>query len=130
MNPKKSGVLAGKKILVVEDTDSNYELIRVNLLSIGAIIERAIFGEDAVKMIAGSQKFDLIIMDTKLPGMDGYETTRKIRELDKDIPIIANTAYAFAGEEKKALRAGSTAYLPKPTLKEDLIETITNLLSE
>ena len=124
MNSNQTVNLKGKKILVVEDTESNYELIRINLLSTGASLERATFGEEALRMIAGPLKYDLIIMDVKLPGMGGYETTLKIRELDKHIPIIANTAYALIGEETKALQAGCTAYLPKPTSKDELLEAI------
>ncbi len=124
MKSNRTVKLEGKKILVVEDTDSNYELIRINLHSTGATLERAIFGEEALRMIAGPLKYDLIIMDIRLPGMGGYETTRKIRELDKHIPIIANTAYALIGDETKALQAGCTAYLPKPTSKDELMEAI------
>lgn len=129
MNPENVNALKGRKILVVEDTDSNFQLIRVTLLPTGAEVDRAEFGEEALyKLSEDSKKYDLIIMDIKLPGMDGYEVTRKLRQVNNKIPIIANTAFAMIGEEEKALEAGCNAYISKPTDRTILLNTIYTLI--
>lgn len=128
MKTDTTEILKGKQILVVEDTDSNYNLIKYTLLPTGAEIDRAMNGEQALQMFSGAKVYDLIIMDVRLPGMDGYVVTRKIREKDKNIPIVANTAYAVIGEEEKALRNGCNAYLPKPTDRGQFVATIFRLI--
>ena len=113
----------------MEDTDSNFKLMRVILLSAGAGVDRAINGKQAIQMIFSEMVYDLIIMDIKLPGNDdGYDVTRKIREKDKNIPIVANTAYAIIGEKEKAIEAGCNAYIVKPTIRPLLLNTITELI--
>jgi two-component system, cell cycle response regulator DivK len=128
MNSNGTDHLKQKHILIVEDVDSNFEVMRVTLLSSGLIIDRAANGEEALEKFRGEINYDLIIMDIKLPGINGYEVTRIIRETDKKIPIIANTAYALAGEQERAIKAGCTAYFSKPTDYTELISTISSLL--
>ena len=127
-NPENINTLKGKNILVVEDTESNFQLIRVTLLPTGAVVDRAEFGEEALQKISEESQYDLIIMDIKLPGMNGYEVTRKIREVNNKVPIIANTAFAMIGEEEKALKAGCNAYISKPTDRNLLLDTINSLI--
>jgi len=121
-------VFHGKRILVVEDTDSNFQLMNKVLSPCGALIERAVNGEKALKMIGNDEAFDMIIMDIKLPGMDGYEITRKIREKNIRIPIISHTAYALEGDREKSLEAGCTDYLSKPTERIQFLRTLANYL--
>ena len=67
-------------------------------------------------------------MDIKLPGIDGYEATRRIREINRDIPIIANTAYAMEGDREKSIEAGCNDYIAKPTDRKQLIELVRKYL--
>lgn len=129
MKAETTEILKGKQILVVEDTDSNFNLIRYTLSPTGAEIDRAINGEQALQMFSCAKVYDLIIMDVRLPGLDGYEVTRSIREMDRNIPIVANTAYAVNGEKEKALKNGCNAYLAKPTDRSQFIGTIARLIN-
>jgi len=107
--------LKGKplKILIAEDDESNFFLIKEILLENNHIINRVTNGYSAVSS-ARNEVFDVILMDIKMPDLDGLESTRLIREFDKNIPIIAVTAYAFDSDEERALNAGCNAYIPKP----------------
>jgi len=122
------GSWKGKKVLVVEDTDSNYQLIDQVLKPTGISIERAANGETAMEKYFGDGSFDMIIMDIKLPGMDGYQTTKKIREKDTNVPIIAYTAYAMDGDREKSIRAGCNTYFAKPANSLSMLQTISGLI--
>ncbi len=102
-----------KTILVAEDNDSNYLLLS-NILRRSYNLVRAVNGEEAVKLCLGGPRPDLILMDIKMPIMDGLEATRKIRETDKEVYIIALTAHAFEEDRKKALEAGCNGFMTKP----------------
>ena len=115
---------AEKRILVVEDDTSNFMLLYEILKSSGASIMRAENGNEALKLLTEDRKPDLIIMDIKLPGIDGYEATRRIREINWKIPIIANTAYAMEGDRQKSIEAGCNEYIAKPTDRKLLINLI------
>ena len=104
-----------KRILVVEDQEDNRRILRDLLTSVGYELVEAVSGEDGVLM-AETQAPDLILMDIQLPGLDGYEATRRIKanvEL-RQIPIIAVTSYALSGDDAKAFEAGCDAYVSKP----------------
>jgi len=125
------GSWKGKEVLVVEDTESNYQLIEQVLTQTGISIERASDGAAALdKYFEEGSSFDLIIMDIKLPGLDGYETIRKIRERDKTVPIISYTAYARDGDREKSMEAGCNAYFAKPTSSISLLIAISGLLDK
>lgn len=115
--------LAGKRILVVEDEESNYDLIRVYLKKYKPIITWAKDGQNAVEVFKNSQ-FDLILMDIQLPIMNGIEATKVIKEFNNQIPIIAQTAYAMSQDRQKALDAGCNDYISKPMKRKDLISLI------
>ena len=104
-----------RRILVIEDQEDNRRILRDLLTSVGYEIIEAETGEDGVAR-AESERPDLILMDIQLPGLDGYEATRRIKaqpDLNK-IPIIAVTSYALSGDEVKAREAGCDAYVTKP----------------
>ena len=81
-------------------------------------------GKDSVLMVKEYPEIDLVLMDIKLPVMDGIEATRKIKKLRPRLPVIAQTAYALNNERRKALEAGCDDYLTKPIRLELLMETI------
>jgi two-component system cell cycle response regulator DivK len=104
-----------KRILVVEDHEDNRQILRVLLGSAGYKMIEAHDGETALTT-AASERPDLILMDIQLPGLDGYEVTRRIKADPalRSIPIIAVTSYALSGDEDKARAAGCAAYVAKP----------------
>ena len=118
-----------KKILVVEDNQINMYLSCRILKSSGYEVIEARSGEEGVEL-AIKEKPDLIIMDIQLPGIDGYEATKRLRksEADGEIPIIALTSYAMAGDKKKALKAGCTGYIEKPINPETFMDEIKKFL--
>ena len=116
------------RLLVAEDTDSNYLLVSLMLRREFDIV-RASDGEEAVK-ICRELKPAAILMDVKMPGMDGLEATRRIRAFDPSVPIVAVTAFAYDRDRQKALDAGASEYLSKPLNGERLRQTLRELLSE
>ncbi len=113
-------VLINKRIMVVEDDSANYLFIESFLKRTQAEITWAKDGVHAVDLYKESNNYDLILMDIRMPRLNGIEATRKIRELNDKIPIIALTAYAFTNDKEKALQAGCNGYLSKPVKVEDL----------
>ncbi len=112
-----------KRILVVEDNEDNRRILLYRLKKIGEFeIVEAANGEEAVAAVEAGAP-DLIFMDLKMPVMDGWEATRRIRALavGATIPIIALTAQAMAGDEQKALANGCNDYLAKPVVDPELV---------
>ncbi len=112
-----------KKILIVEDNLMNQKLASIILHNNGFEVIIARNGKKAVEVL-GRQTVDLILMDIQMPVMDGYKTTKAIRELNITTPIIATTAHALSGEKEKCLQAGMNDYLPKPFRETDLLNKI------
>ena len=104
-----------RRILVVEDHEENRNIMRDLLTAAGYEMLEALTGEEGVAR-AESERPDLILMDIQLPGLDGYEATRRIKAIPalNAIPIIAVTSYALSGDDVKALEAGCDAYVTKP----------------
>ena len=104
-----------KKALIIEDNENNLYLISFMLKQNGYEVISANSGEKGVEKAATGEA-DFILMDIQLPDIDGLEATRRIRAIPRarEIPIIAITSYAMAGDEQKALDAGCTGYLRKP----------------
>jgi two-component system cell cycle response regulator DivK len=118
-----------KRILVVEDQEDNRQIIRDLLSATDYEIIEAESGEEALAAVA-KQRPDLILMDIQLPGMDGYEATRRIKADPalRSITIIAVTSYALSGEEQKARAAGCDEYVPKPYSPRQLLAKIRQYL--
>jgi PAS domain S-box-containing protein len=116
------------KILVAEDEESNYYLILAMLRSCGFNIVRAVNGREAVEMISRSSDFSMILMDIKMPEMDGFRATMEIRKLNASIPIIAQTAYAHPTDKARALESGCNDYISKPYSKTQLLGLIEKYL--
>ena len=114
-----------KRILIIEDHESNIYLISFILKNHGYNVIEARSGEEGIAL-ACNVRPDLIIMDIQLPGIDGLETTRRIRRSEGDgkIPIIVLTSYAMIGDRERALAAGCTGYIEKPINPETFINEI------
>ena len=117
------------RILLVEDNDFNRDMLSRRLKRRGYEIIDAADGEQAV-MLAGTHAPDLILMDINLPGMDGWEATRRIRKnaATASIPIIALTAHAMSGDREKTMGAGCNEYETKPVNFEGLLSKMEHLL--
>jgi signal transduction histidine kinase len=116
-------------ILIVEDEETNFQYIS-EIFDISDIkIIRAINGKAAVDVCRENNGISLVLMDMKMPGMDGYEATKLIREFRPDIPIIAQTAYALSDEKEAALNAGCNEYISKPFKKEQLLSLVSKVIS-
>lgn len=107
--------MAQRTVLVVDDHQDNRRILRDLLRSAGYEVLEATTGEDGVAE-AKARTPDLILMDIQLPGIDGYEATRRIKADDalRRIPLIVVTSYALSGDDAKALAAGADAYVAKP----------------
>jgi len=104
-----------KRILVIEDQEDNRQIVRDLVTASGYELIEATTGEEGLE-VAARERPDLILMDIQLPGIDGYEVTRRIKANPKlrKIPIIAVTSYALSGDDKKAFAAGCDGYVTKP----------------
>jgi len=116
---------------VTEDHEENRRILRDLLTSAGYEIIEAVTGEEGVTL-AETQRPDLILMDVQLPGVDGYEATRRIKGnvALRQIPIIAVTSYALSGEDVKAREAGCDGYVAKPFSPRALLGKIREYLRE
>jgi len=124
----------GKRLLVVEDNDLNAEIAQTLLDMVGIVAERAAEGLQAVQMFeqAPVGYYDGILMDIRMPVMDGLEATKRIRTLEKEdsrtIPIIAMTANAFDQDMKKSIDSGMNGHLTKPIDVNKLYEVLQQTL--
>jgi CheY-like chemotaxis protein len=124
----------GNRILLVEDDEMSRSTVARLLEKRGATVVPAENGREALDILAGEERFDLILMDVKMPVMDGSEATRRIRSdtsgrFDPDIPIIAVTAYAMAGDREKFLAQGMNGYVVKPVDAKVLFEAVERIMA-
>jgi CheY-like chemotaxis protein/two-component sensor histidine kinase len=119
-------VIAGKKVLVVDDDVRNIFSLTSVLEDHGMNVRFAENGKDALQALKEDPQVDAILMDVMMPEMDGYETTRAIREMDefKSLPIIALTAKAMKGDREKCIAAGASDYITKPVDTEQLLSLL------
>jgi two-component system cell cycle response regulator DivK len=119
-----------KRILVVEDHEDNRQILRDLLGNAGYDMVEAETGEDGLTA-AAAQRPDLILMDIQLPGIDGYETTRRLKADPalRTVPIIVVTSYALSGDDAKAREAGCDAYVTKPYSPRQLLAKIREYLA-
>lgn len=116
-----------KTILIVEDNENNYQLLNFMLKRTYNILH-ATDGQEAVDMFKANNP-DIILMDIKMPIKDGYQATSEIREISKEIPIIAVTAYAFDSDREKVMANAFTGYVTKPVDEKALMDIITKSLN-
>ncbi len=114
-----------KRVLVVEDQEDSMQIMHDMLASVGYQVIKAVTGYEGVAM-AESHKPDLILMDIQLPGLDGYQAARRIKDNAalRHIPVIAVTSYALDGEEGRAEEAGCDAYFSKPVSPRALLAEV------
>ena len=112
------------KILVAEDDETSENLMAINIKMFGREILSAATGAEAVETCRANPDIDLVLMDLKMPVLDGYEATRQIRQFNTGVVIVAQTAYALPGDRVKAIDAGCNEYLAKPINKDDLMNLI------
>ncbi len=119
------------RALIVEDNPINQEVARAQLAALGISADIVADGPAALEALS-RQRYEVVLMDCQLPGLDGYETTRRLRGVEKDrrTPVIAVTAHALRGEREKCLAAGMDDYLAKPFHLEDLRAALGRLLPE
>jgi PAS domain S-box-containing protein len=130
LNNNSSGKMENseKLILVAEDDPANFVLMKFNLKLPGVRLLHVENGKDAVDACKENKSIDLVLMDIKMPFMDGLEATRQIKIFRKDLKIIAVTAYAFDGDYEAAMEAGCDDYVVKPVRKDNLLSVINKYL--
>ncbi|MCF8372502.1 MAG: PAS domain S-box protein [Bacteroidales bacterium] len=120
--------LKGNLILIAEDEESNFRLLKAWVERTGANIVWVKDGQEAVDYIAGNPQIDLILMDVKMPRLNGYKATQLIKQMQPDIPIVVQTAYALSGDVEKAMLSGCNSYVSKPVSKSKLYKELTKYL--
>ncbi|MEZ5197335.1 MAG: tetratricopeptide repeat protein [Bacteroidales bacterium] len=118
----------GKTIMIAEDEDSNFELLKASIYRTKIKIVRAFNGEEAVDLIRNNGKVNLILMDIRMPKMNGYEATRVIKSFKPELPVVSITAYAMSEDETKSIEAGCDMYISKPIRPAKLLSIIDGFL--
>lgn len=116
--------ISGLKILIAEDDEASEKLIKIMFKKFAKEILIARNGIDAVEICKKNPDIDLILMDIQMPKLDGYKATRQIRNFNKEVVIIAQSAYALMGDKEKIIAAGCNDHVLKPINKDELLEII------
>ncbi len=116
------------KILIAEDEQINFFYLEEVLSELNVEIIRAVNGVEAVDLFAKNQDVDLILLDIKMPKMDGYQAVKLIKGINPDVPVIAQTAYAMKTDRQKSLDTGFDEYISKPIKEADLLKKIKKFL--
>jgi CheY-like chemotaxis protein len=122
---------SGKRLLIVDDIEMNRDLLQAYLRAAKLVPVLAASGEEAVDL-ASKEAFDLILMDVRMPGMDGLEATRRIRAMPAPlgrVPILGVTAHAFAEQVADCLAAGMDGHIAKPLAYDALMEAISDIVA-
>ena len=117
-----------KRVLIAEDNDSNY-ILMTYILKNRYEFERAVDGQQAVDMVM-TGRFDLVLMDIKMPKMDGLDATKLIKEKNPEMPVIALTANAFESDRQMAIEAGCVEFLTKPISSQRCLAAIAQFVGE
>lgn len=126
---KQATDFTGNTILIAEDDAISYSYLRKILQPENLILLRAVNGMEAVKLCRENTDISMVLMDIKMPVLDGYEATREILSIRPGLPVIATTAYAFEDDRRKAIECGCVDYISKPIGKEKLLKIIKTHLS-
>jgi CheY-like chemotaxis protein len=120
--------LHGRCFLVVEDVESNYLYLEKLLTDSGAEVIWAQTGKEAISLASGMDSIDMVLMDIRMPDMNGYDITREIKKIKPSLTVIAQTAYAMKSDEKDAFDAGCSAHISKPIKIPELKKIISQYL--
>ncbi|PIQ30269.1 MAG: hypothetical protein COW63_10200 [Bacteroidetes bacterium CG18_big_fil_WC_8_21_14_2_50_41_14] len=123
-NAQTQSIVKQLKLLIIEDDPTSTMFASIVLKDISGEILTAGNGVDGLNICRKNPDIDLILMDVKMPQMDGYEVTKQIRAFNKEVIIIAQTAYGLAGDREKAIEAGCNDYISKPINRIELREMI------
>jgi PAS domain S-box-containing protein len=115
-------------IIIAEDNEVNYMYLRQLLKGVEADLTWALNGVEVVNLVKNNPNIDLILMDIKMPIMDGYEATQVVKKIRPNLPIVAQTAYAMSGDREKATEAGCDDYISKPINREKFLQMVERLL--
>jgi len=118
-----------KVVMVVEDEPINFYYLSELLSTSGLTLINAKSGEEAIEICQNNNKIDLVLMDIQLPLISGYEATKKIKSINKGLPIIAQTAHFLNDEKKKAIKAGCNGYISKPIDTDELYSIFNKFLN-
>ncbi len=120
----------GKKILIVDDSESIREVVSFTLENAGHDVLIAVDGEDALKFLDGSEQIDLIITDLHMPKMDGIELIKKVRQMSdfQYIPILFLTTESQASKKMEAKESGATGWIIKPFVPEKLLAALNKVI--
>ncbi|MBV5314575.1 MAG: response regulator [Prolixibacteraceae bacterium] len=118
------------KVLIAEDDEASERLLGIEVKKLSKEIIRVRTGFEAVVAFRNNPDIDLILMDIQMPGMDGYEATRQIRQMNKEVVIIAQTAFGLSGDREKAIEAGCNDYIAKPIKNAELRRLIEKYFSK
>jgi len=118
----------GKTILIAEDEDSNYLYLEAVLMKTGARLLWARNGQEAVNLCKENPDVTLVLMDLQMPHLNGYEARKEIKNIFPHIIQVAQTAFAMADDEKRAMDAGFDAYISKPIRKNNLLALVEQFL--
>jgi len=121
---KTDGLRILSTVLIAEDDDTNKLVLQIMLKNLAPHILLASTGKEAIEICRNNKNIDLILMDIRMPELNGYEATRQIREFNKDVLIIAQTAYGLTGDREKAIKTGCNDYIAKPIKNEELLALI------
>lgn len=120
-------ILKGKRILVVEDEEMNWHLIRDILEIYDAECTWAEYGQKAIDLVTQGNIYDAVLMDINMPNMNGFEATRILKEIKPDLPIMVQTAFAMEEEIRKCYESGCNLHICKPYSVADLSNQLTRL---
>ena len=124
MDSQKNYDWSDKVILIAEDVETSKRYFKAALSRTNAKLLWAKNGKEAVDLVKKNKKIDIILMDLHMPELNGFKATRIIKNINKDIPIIVQTAYILAGEEEMSYEAGCDEFLAKPIKFNTLLSTI------
>ena len=119
----------GKTILIAEDEDSNFELLKAAIYRTNIKVIRAFNGEDAVDIVKKDNTIDLVLMDIRMPKLNGYDATKQIKAFKPKLPVVSITAFAMSEDESKSLSAGCDLYISKPVRPAKLLSLLNDFLN-
>jgi len=111
-------------VLIVEDEPTSLHFLSIILKNENLRLFYATNGAEAIETIMENEDIEIVLMDLKMPGIDGFEATRKIKEIRPNLFVIAQTAFAFDSDKEKAFAAGCDEYITKPIKKDLLLKKI------